>query len=479
MPTRPVAFSELKHAVELWHKALSDGHPTRGRSNGISALRAVHEQLGYSSSSTESTATRLDTAVALGITVREWRAVDPEWADAQRRRYLRYDDEFRAADAAFGRVKQSGPASTSRGARSGRRVADSVPSPSDTSGRQPAPSVRDLANQVVPILRRSPLSLEQVASRMGVSEAIAEAVLEVAHARGASIQERAGLWHLDDKPALGSQRDDAPNRLVSDKDGVLRFATVGDTHLGSKYAREDCLGEFYDEVAGRGISVVLHAGNWIDGEASFNRHDISVHGMDAQMKYLADHYPKRDGVMTWAVAGADHEGWYSRREGVDVGRYAENHMRQAGREDWVDLGYMECFIPLVHGATGKSHQLCLMHPGGGSAYAISYAPQKIVEGFDGGDKPAVLVLGHYHKASYNLIRNVHVIQTGCFQDQTVFMRQLKIASHIAGCFVELKLDPDTGAVVECGTKFRNYFVRDYYRNRWSQHGPVEHATRLP
>jgi hypothetical protein len=269
MPTRPVPFEDLKRTVELWHAALDDGHPVRGSTNSTGALRIVHDQLNFNTSSTETTARRLDTAAALGIPVREWLAVDPEWADAQRRRYLRYDEDFRSADAAFGR-KSSGPATTSRGARSGRRVANDVPSPSDTSGRQRAtdaywaantldeqrvayaamraagappaygeadklaPSVRDLANQVVPTLRRSPLTLEQIAGRLGVSEPIAEAALEIAHARGASIQERAGLWHLDDKPALGSQRDDAPNRLVSDKDGVLRFATVGDTHLGSK-----------------------------------------------------------------------------------------------------------------------------------------------------------------------------------------------------------------------------------------------------
>ncbi len=123
--------------------------------------------------------------------------------------------------------------------------------------------------------------------------------------------------------------------------------------------------------------------------------------------------------------------------------------------------------------------LLLMHPGGGSAYAISYAPQKIVEGFDGGDKPAVLLVGHYHKASYQLTRNVHVVQVGCFEDQTVFMRQKKLSAHIGGMLVRVQLDPRTGAVIGCGAEFRNYYNRGYYNGRWSQHGPVRPAERVP
>jgi hypothetical protein len=115
-----------------------------------------------------------------------------------------------------------------------------------------------------------------------------------------------------------------------------------------------------------------------------------------------------------------------------------------------------------------------MHPGGGSAYALSYAPQKIVEGFDGGAKPAVLLIGHYHKASYQMTRNVHVVQTGCFQDQSLFMRQKKLAAHVGGWICRAHIDPRTGAVDGFGMEFRNYFVKDFYEDRWSQaHNPTQ------
>lgn len=325
-------------------------------------------------------------------------------------------------------------------------------------------------------IKRGPATAADLASHVESPVREVQGALKAARAAGAALYQQDGVWRLDATPPLGSAAG-AAAELVADKAGWITLGAIGDTHLCSKYERLDCLNDYYDEAARRGVRHVLHAGNWIDGEARFNKHDIKVHGLDAQMRYLANHYPQRRGVETWAITGKDHEGWYAASMGVDVGRYADNAMKEAGRQDWRDLGYMEAFVRLRHPASGKSSMLSLMHPGGGSAYAISYAPQKIVEAFDGGDKPAVLLIGHYHKASYQLTRNVHAIQVGCFEDQTPFMRQKKLSAHLGGMFVRVQIDPRTGAVIACVTEFRNYFVAGYYNGRWSEHGPVTLAKR--
>ena len=470
MATRPVPFSDIKATVDTWHAVLDEGWPASSGKGQAGALGTTTAALGLNPGSRGNVARRLDTAVALGLVVREWRLVEPSWAAEQLRRYRRYDEEFQHAEASF---KSPGvPATGGPGRRARTR---SVPPTAPPSGQVYPP---ELADRIVPLLRRGPLTLDEIAERLQAASWEVSLALTTAHAKGVALVLRSNRWHLDDAPAMGHQRDGDVPRLVSDRTGLIRFAAIGDTHLGSKYARLDCLEDFYDFIAANGIKIVLHGGNWIDGEAPFNRHDLLVHGMDQQMQYLAKNYPRRAGVETWAITGEDHEGWYSRREGVDVGRYAERVMRDNGRTDWRDMGFMENYIDLVHAGTGRSSKLLLMHPGGGSAYAVSYAPQKIVEGFDGGDKPSVLLLGHYHKSSYNLIRNVHTFQVGCFEDQTVFMRKQKIAAHLGGWDeIQLQLDPETGAVIRAGGFFRNYYVRDYYRGRWSQHGPVNHAPR--
>jgi len=201
---------------------------------------------------------------------------------------------------------------------------------------------------------------------------------------------------------------------TSRPDDTYMFGVVSDTHLGSKYERLDVLNDLYDKFAAAKVDRVYHAGNWIEGESSFNRHELLVHGLDPQLCYMAKNYPVRDGLVTYAVSGDDHEGWFAQREGIDVGNYAEHIMRAAGRTDWINLGYMEAHVRLQNARTRAESVMAVVHPGGGSAYAVSYTVQKIIESLDGGEKPAVGIYGHYHKLMAMNIRNVWVLQSGCF-----------------------------------------------------------------
>jgi hypothetical protein len=328
-------------------------------------------------------------------------------------------------------------------------------------------------------LRKAPMSADEIAEKWGVSRARAEVAVEDLQQQGLNIDRFGERWSIGKAvPAPRHERGLEIPEYHSRPDGSYLFGFTSDNHLCSKYSRLDVLESLYDHFAEQGVDRVLNAGNWIDGEARFNMHDLLVHGMDAQLRYLAEHYPRRQGITTYAVAGDDHEGWYCQREGVDIGRYAQNVMREAGRTDWIDMGYMESFIRLVNTQSGESTMLHLMHPGGGSSYAVSYTMQKIVEGYDGGDKPAVLLAGHYHKLSYNLARNVHCIQTGTTEDQTPFMRKKKLSAHVGGGICQLTQDPKTGAIKSCRVEFFNYFVRSFYNNRWNMAADVQLADRL-
>jgi hypothetical protein len=241
--------------------------------------------------------------------------------------------------------------------------------------------------------------------------------------------------------------------------GFHRFGAIGDNHLCSRYAREDVLNAIYDEYERQGIKVVYNTGNWIDGEARFNKHDLSVHGMDNQIDYFLEKYPRRKGITTYFIAGDDHEGWYTQREGVDIGKYMAMKAKAAGRDDIVYLGYMEAdiVIPSKNGQT----VIRVLHPGGGSSYAISYTIQKIVESYQGGEKPHILLAGHYHKADYVYCRGVHCVQTGTTQDQSPFMRKKKLAAHLGGWIIEFATD-DNGAVTRFKQEFLPFYDNDYY-----------------
>ena len=160
--------------------------------------------------------------------------------------------------------------------------------------------------------------------------------------------------------------------------GWRKIGIVSDTHLASKHARLDVLEAAYDRFKEEGITDVYHAGNMVDGECRFNRYELLAHGITDQALYCLDHYPQRSGVTTHYITGECHEGWWMKREGIDFGRYLSLEAADRGRKDLHYLGFLEADVKLI-GPNGKHSYMRVFHPGGGSAYAISYKPQKIVE----------------------------------------------------------------------------------------------------
>jgi hypothetical protein len=272
------------------------------------------------------------------------------------------------------------------------------------------------ADEVLALLvKHKRMEIGEIVAKLKCSKASAVDALEVLQERGAMLRYVNGAYVLDKEPKVGAVREFV---FTSNAKGEFNFGLYSDQHICSKYARLDVGEDIFDKFQDRGIKTILNAGNWIDGEARFNKHDLLVHGMDEQCNELARVYPQRKGITTYAVAGDDHEGWYSQNIGTDIGSHAERIMRENGRKDWIHVGYMEAFLTLKHRESGKTCKILLMHPGGGSAYAISYQPQKIVESFSGGEKPAAVLIGHYHKMSYQYTRNTHTIQCGCFTGNT-------------------------------------------------------------
>jgi hypothetical protein len=241
-----------------------------------------------------------------------------------------------------------------------------------------------------------------------------------------------------------------------------KFGVCGDKHLCNQHSRIDVLNLLYDLYEAEGITTVYDTGNWIDGEARFNKSELLVHGLDAQIDYLIQNHPAKKGLKTFAVAGDDHEGWYQQRECLDIGKYAEMKMRSAGREDWVHLGYAESIIELK--ASKGSRMMMVNHPGGGSSYAISYKGQKYVEGLTGGEKPAIVLQGHYHKFNVGYPREVFVVDSGTCCDQTLFMRKRQLQAHVGGLIIELMQAPD-GRIVRFRVEFLPFYDRGFYEKQ--------------
>lgn len=322
-----------------------------------------------------------------------------------------------------------------------------------------------LAGRIKALLAKSrkSWSLEQLSDTLDSAIGPIRDALDELHAQGVRIDLRGGEIELG--------RDAAPPKPPTRIDTAkfrglpIKFGLTADNHLCSRYARMDVLNALFDIWEEQGITEVYQCGNMIDGEARFNKHDLVAYGLEEQVRYFVENWPQRKGIVTRFVTGDDHEGWYTQREGVDVGRIIELYAQQAGRNDLVYLGHMEHDI--IFAAKKGVATMRVKHPGGGATYATSYTVQKEVESYQGGEKPNILLAGHFHKAEYGYPREVHCVQAACTQDQTPFLRKKRIQAHVGGWTVSFEQD-ENGLIHRFLPEFHPFFDRDFY-SRWRYH----------
>jgi predicted phosphodiesterase len=241
----------------------------------------------------------------------------------------------------------------------------------------------------------------------------------------------------------------------------IKIGLVSDNHLGSNFAREDVLNMLYDLFENEGIETVLQAGNMVEGEARFNRNELKVWGFDKQCAYAVENYPYRKGITTNFITADDHEGWWAQREGINFGNHIEGMRKVAGMNDFNHLGYLEADIELNGGKFPTEMWLRVVHPGGGSSYATSYSVQKIVESLQPGEKPSILVVGHYHKQLFFPVRGVWTVQPGCTCDQGIYLRKNKIEVALGGAILNITRNSD-GLVNRISCEFISVYDKKFY-----------------
>lgn len=224
---------------------------------------------------------------------------------------------------------------------------------------------------------------------------------------------------------------------------TITFGLMGDTQFGSKYAQITNLHTFYELLSERGITTCYHTGDITDGLKMRPGHEYELYevSVDEMVADVVKNYPVLKNGKTYFITG-NHDASLYKLCGYDIGAAIARD-----RSDMIYLGRDTAIIQLTDNCT-----LELRHPWDGTAYAISYKIQKMVEAMDSGTKPNMLAVGHYHKAEYIYYRDVHVFQTGAFQSQTPFTRGKGIAVHLGGWIVTIDVD-DEGFVTRIVPEF--------------------------
>lgn len=222
-----------------------------------------------------------------------------------------------------------------------------------------------------------------------------------------------------------------------DNTSEVKFGVISDTHMNSKYSQLTHLNNFYDICEKRGITSIYHAGDIDEGHNMRVGHIYENYkqGADQHIEEIIKNYPYREGITTHFICG-NHDASFMKSSGLDIGKQISNKRK--------DMHYLGRDNALVH-ITDKITML-LKHPWSGSAYALSYRPQKIVEAMETSclAKPDILCIGHFHKLEYLFYHGVHCFQTGCFQSSTPFTEGKGISVSMGGWIITLNIDKDTG-----------------------------------
>ena len=207
----------------------------------------------------------------------------------------------------------------------------------------------------------------------------------------------------------------APTTHIQEWSGnqVLSFGLISDTHINSKYTQLTYLQKFYEICSQRGIKDIYHVGDIDEGEQMRTGHQYECYtqGADDHISEIVANYPCLDEIVTHFITG-NHDSSIYKRCGVDIGEIIAMK-----RKDMKYLGRDCARIEITPNCI-----LELRHPWDGTAYALSYKPQKMIDGMEADSKPNILAIGHYHKLEYLFYRNVHCFQAGCFQTQTPFYK---------------------------------------------------------
>lgn len=211
----------------------------------------------------------------------------------------------------------------------------------------------------------------------------------------------------------------------------IKFGIISDLHIGHRDYRPDILSHAAKYFKQEKVDFIVNAGDTLEGMSGRDGHiyELSAIGATAQLELFEKEFKKLKDFKVYSIeADSSHGGWFSSKGnmGLDIGK--ELSMRAP---NYIFLGYDEQDLKLKNGL-----KLRLRHPGGGTAYALSYKMQKYIDSISGGQKPHIVIQGHFHKSMYMFYRNIHCIDAGTLEAQSPFMRKIGTPAHLGYWIVD-------------------------------------------
>jgi len=208
-------------------------------------------------------------------------------------------------------------------------------------------------------------------------------------------------------------------------DGIMALSS--DYHIGSKFAAEDEILDFYDYCKDRGVKHHILAGDLIDGVGVYKGqyNDLKIATLEGQADYFKEFVPK-DGTKKYFITG-NHEDKADKMVGISSGKLME-------RKDMKYCGHLYSRFKL-----DGEIVMDVVHPKGGSHYTVGYSLQKYLRQTDPKFYPDILNFGHFHKHVFANVYGVEGIMNGGFEYANDFIIRQQVGTDISGWIIEYKV----------------------------------------
>jgi hypothetical protein len=294
---------------------------------------------------------------------------------------------------------------------------------------------------------RRVIGFEMLCDKLGKPPAAVRKLIEQAKSKGIRLD--LGNNHVQLSPH--EQVRTVQDTLIMPTKGKRQMiGHISDLHLGSKYCLRsqliDCVNHLYE----RGAREITCTGDMLDGCYKHGVFELSHTGLEDQTQDLFETLPKLPGLTYHAITG-NHDHTFTELTGVNVGAFITGYFRERGRNDMTVYGDCGAFIEM-HGAVIE-----LWHPLKSMGYAKSYQLQRHIEGYGAGEKPHILVVGHWHQFCFVEHRGVFAVASPCFQASgSAFSKRLGGQPALGGMILTWEVAGED-TVRNFGVERRRYF----------------------
>jgi predicted phosphodiesterase len=334
-------------------------------------------------------------------------------------------------------------------ARRGSRKTKAVKKTHDAP-RPPSVSDPEVA-RLFRLTKKHPQSFRELCDKMNVAPKVLEAIVRRANKAGVAVAvehdyvgtklNRAGFepFNVGIDPVVGQRQ---------------RVGVISDTHLGSKYCLRSQMRDFieyaYEE---RGVREILHPGDLLEGDYRHAKFELSHVGVEDQVTDLFQTLPQKKGLTYHAISG-NHDFTFTYHSGIDITDYVEQFFAQNGRDDFFGYGDRSAFLDI------RGARVHLWHPSGSLSYARSYKLQKQIEKYAPGEKPQILLTGHFLQYCHINERGIHAILCPTFQGGgSAFGKSIGGSPAIGGLILEWTVTKN-GTMRDFAVEFRQYYERE-------------------